>query len=62
MFHCTFVNAGAEAALEATTPVNKLHVRTHVGFASVAANWPRLAVVDHQQRCLHRDANTEVLQ
>lgn len=58
MFHCTFINTAAECALEATAPVNELHVETHVGFASVASNWPRLAVVHHQQRRLSREANT----
>lgn len=62
MFHCTFINAAAEAALEATATVNKLHVGTHVGFASVTANGSRLAVVHHQQRRLPREAKTEVIQ
>lgn len=62
MFYRTFVNTAAEAALEAAAPVNELHVGTHVGFASVAANGPRLAMAHHKQRRLHREANTEIFQ
>lgn len=56
-FYCTFINAAAEAALETPAPVDELHVGTHVGLASVAADWTRLAVVHHVQRRLrqHRE-------
>lgn len=57
MFHCTFINTAAESTLEATAPINELHVGTHVGFAPVAANGPRLTVVHHQQRRLCSEAN-----
>lgn len=60
MFYHTFVNTAAEAALEAAAPVNELHVGTHVGFASVAANGPRLAMAHHKQRRLHREANRDI--
>lgn len=59
VFRCTFINAAAEAALEATAPVDELHVGTHVGFASVAADRPHLAVVHHRQGRLQREANAE---
>lgn len=45
-FLCTFVDTVAEATLVATASINKLHVGTHVGLASVAADRTCLTVVD----------------
>ena len=60
----TFVDAGAEATLEAAAPVDELHVGTHVGLAAVAADGAGLSVVDHEQWSLggrkHSRANRAV--
>lgn len=53
--HRTFVDTVAEATLEATATIHELHVWTHVGFASVAADGTRLTVVHNVERRLHRD-------
>lgn len=44
---CTFIDTVAETTLVAATSVNKLHVGTHVGLASVTADWACLAMVHH---------------
>lgn len=43
----TLCDTAAEATLEAAASLHELHVRTHVGLATVAADGPALAVV-HQ--------------
>lgn len=43
----TLCDTAAEATLEAATSLHELHVRTHVGLATVATDGPALAVV-HQ--------------
>ena len=55
----TFVDAGAEAALEAAAAVDELHVGTHVGLAAVAADGSRLSVVHHEQRSLGGGSTAE---
>lgn len=51
--YCTFIDTVAEATLVATTPIDKLHVGTHVGLASIAADWACLTMVHNIQRSLH---------
>lgn len=53
----TFIDTAAEATLEAATSLDELHVGTHVGLASVAADRARLAVVHNIQRSLHRQTH-----
>lgn len=50
---CTFIDTVAETTLESTTTFYKLHVGTHVGFASVAADGSSLTMVHNIQRSLH---------
>lgn len=50
----TLCDAAAEAALEAATSLNELHIWTHVGLASVAADWTSLAVIHQVWRSLER--------
>lgn len=53
----TFIDTVAETTLEAATSINKLHVGTHVGLASVAADRAGLTVVHNVERSLHRDTH-----
>lgn len=56
----TLCDAAAEATLEAAPSLYELHIRTHVGLASVAADWTSLAVINHVWRSLERHSvNTE---
>lgn len=48
----TLCDAAAETTLEAATSLYELHVWTHVSLATVAADWPVLAVVHHVWRDL----------
>lgn len=50
----TLCDAAAETALEAATPLDELHVGTHVGLAAVAADGTLLAVVHQVWRTLGR--------
>lgn len=51
----TLCDAAAEATLEATSSLHELHVWTHVGLATVAADRPPLAVVYQVRRALNRE-------
>ena len=43
----TVCDAAAEATLEAASALDELHVGTHVGLASVTADWTGLPMVHH---------------
>lgn len=51
----TLCDTAAEATLEAATSLHELHVGTHVGLATVAADGPTLAVVHQVRRDLERE-------
>lgn len=48
----TFINTAAEATLVASSSIDKLHVRTHVGLTAVAADWSSLTMIYDVQRSL----------
>lgn len=50
----TLCDAAAKATLEAATPLYELHIRTHVGLATVATDWTTLAMVHQVWRGLTR--------
>lgn len=50
----TLCDTAAETTLEAATSLYELHVRTHVGLATVAADRTALAVVHQEWRGLRR--------
>lgn len=55
LLHCTvrtFIDTVAETTLVAATSINKLHVGTHVGLASIAADRAGLTVVHNVERSL----------
>lgn len=51
----TFIDTVAETTLVAATAINKLHVGTHIGLASVAADWACVTVIHDVQWRLHRE-------
>lgn len=55
----TLCDTAAETTLEAATSLYELHVWTHVGLATVAADWTALAVVHHEWRGLRRYSRKE---
>lgn len=51
----TLCDAAAKPTLEAATPLYELHVRTHVGLATVASDWTSFTMVHQVWRGLTRD-------
>lgn len=56
----TLCDTAAKPTLEAATSLYELHVRTHVGLATVAADWTTLTMVHKVRRALRGDAKKEV--
>lgn len=52
ILYWNFINTAAEATLVASSSIDKLHVRTHVGLTAVAADWSSLTVIYNVQRSL----------
>lgn len=51
----TLCDTAAKPTLEAATSLYELHVWTHVGLATVAADWTTLTMVYQVWRALKRD-------